>query len=159
MAPPREALPIFYSAASDAEAGPVYGVKEDLSSLSPGHPVVWTQGVKFARTQSPEDARQDPAHLSTRDKVVFLLHQLEQGEARPIRRAFSLLRADARHYVVSFVVGSEREFESLSKLYDEVVLPAARSSGLRVGSFLRSGYTLHSDGVTRIEIHAYGETR
>lgn len=138
-----------------------YGVQETPRDerLGPHHPVVWVKGVQFRRTQSPQEAQQDPSTLSTRERVVFLPHQVEQDSERPLERAFALLRADAMHYVVRFIVSSEDEFFHLSQLYDNRLLPAARRAGLTVGRFLRAGYQIHDGGISRIEIEAYGDKR
>lgn len=136
----------------DATPAFVHGVKADLLTLNHQSVVRWVEQPRNERTQAPGAQKDDSRSVSTSRKVIFNSNRLDDvGEADRLLR---LLAKDSRHYIVTFVVSDDAEYERLSGLYEQRILVAARAQGHQTGRWLRSGYQVNRDTLQHIAIEA-----
>lgn len=139
---------------SSGDSSPVFvhGVENDQRTLSHVSVIRWVELPRHERTQVPGAQKEDSRAVSTSRRAIFNANRLDDlGESERLLR---LLEKDARHYIVTFVVSDDSEYERLSRLFEQRILVAGKALGHNTGRWLRSGYQINRESLQHIAIEA-----
>lgn len=152
--PPERTFPTIVGQVVDGESVNLYlyGTPKEHERVSPLSMARWMSPPTYERTQSPDVMREAEKSLSTAGQVTILVNRGDDD--MEIERILKVLRKDSKHYIVTFVIPNDDEYERVAKFYDSRVTKMAASLGHKTGKWLRAGYHRDIESTPSILIEA-----